>query len=126
MIHALCKATLVLAFALFAVLGLLALATPQQLATEQGLASSSGKGIAEIRGFHGGVFLSWCALLLAAWLKQELRSGMLLAFAISLGCVALTRLVSLTLDGQPGLNLPALIVETLAALAALTLAGRKI
>jgi hypothetical protein len=102
---------------LFAGLGAFALAQPDALAVKLALMPKTIAGTAELRGLYGGAFLSWAALGLAAWRFRSLRTGILAALGVSLGGIAIARLVSLAVDHEAAFNVPALITEGLFAVA---------
>ena len=113
----LARVVLVLATVLFAVVGLAGLVSPENLMGQLGLQALSVQGTAEVRGLYGGLFLSWSAILIAAWRSPALRGGLLLALAATLGLIALARVVSMAVDGDFAFNLPALAGEAVIALA---------
>lgn len=74
------------------------------------------KAVAELRGLYGGGVLSWGLMTLAALRCETFAPGMLAALGLLMGCIAFGRLVSLIVDRETALNIPAGIAETLIAL----------
>jgi hypothetical protein len=111
------KLFLGLTAAMFALLGLAALAAPDRLLDSFDLVASTPKGTAEIRSLYGGAFLAWAAVTALTLAGRLEARALLFAVGLPMALVALFRLVSLATDGVPGFNIPALIGEALIALA---------
>jgi hypothetical protein len=103
---------------LFAAVGLAGLIMPEKLMASLHLAATKPAGVAELRGLYGGALTSWALAGIAAWRWPRLRPGLLVGLAISLGAIALARVVSIAVDGEVAFNLPALIGEGVFALCA--------
>jgi len=99
----------------FAGIGLTALADPAAIAGKFDLALQSTKASAEVRGLYGGGFVAWALIIIAALRFKTLAPGLLTAMGISMGAIAIARIVSIATDYAPDFNLPAFAVEALAA-----------
>jgi hypothetical protein len=108
---------LAIMLALMGAIGVLAIVAPDKLIANFDLLPKSPKGLAEMRGLYGGAFVSWTLAGLAAWRWKNYRPGLLAGIALSMGAIALVRLVSLAIEHEPGFNVPALVGEGLIALA---------
>lgn len=96
----------------FGAIGLVALAAPETVAARFDLLPQSIKGIAEVRGLYGGGILAWGLIALGALRCKHLSPGLLIALATIMGSIATGRLVSLMLDHETVLTIPAGIAET--------------
>lgn len=88
--------------ALFALMGVAALARPESILAYFGTATLSRDGRNEVRAVYGGFGLAIAGLLCAARFDEAIRSGAVLAVAVALLGMAAGRLISVLLDGAPG------------------------
>src|SRR5882757_6314228 len=88
--------------ALFALMGMAALARPESILAYFGTASLTRDGRNEIRAVYGGFGLAIAGLLCAARFSEAIRGGAVLAVAVALLGMAAGRLISVPLDGAPG------------------------
>ena len=88
--------------ALFAGMGVLAIARPERILAFVGIPALSRDGRNEVRAVYGGFGLAIAALLGATGFDAGIRSGALLAVALALFGMAVGRLLSVLLDGAPG------------------------
>lgn len=100
-----------------AAVGITALFAPEIIAAKFDLLPQSIKGTAEIRGLYGGGVLSWSLITLGALRCKPLSPGLLIALMTLMGSIAAGRVVSLIVDHETALNIPAGIAEALMALA---------
>jgi hypothetical protein len=111
----LARAYLVSMAIVFGAIGIAALSAPDIVAGKLELLPQSIKGTAEIRGLYGGGFISWCLIILGALRYRS--KGMLIAMALTMGAIALARVVSVFADHDVAFNAPGLISEVLIAIA---------
>mgnify|MGYP003576806372 CR=1 FL=1 len=102
--------------AVLAGIGFTGLFAPEIIGHQLGLAPESLKGTAEIRGLYGGGVLSWCVITLAGLRCKALFPGLLGGLGILMGGIAAGRVVSLIIDHEIELNIPAGTMEALIAL----------
>ncbi len=88
--------------ALFALMGVVALARPENILAYFGIATLTRDGRNEVRAVYGGFGLAIAGLLCAARFSEAIRSGAVLAVAVALLGMAAGRLISALLDGMPG------------------------
>ncbi len=88
--------------AVFAAMGLMALARPERIVAYFGTPSLTRDGRNEVRAVYGGFGLAIAALLCGAQFDAPVRPGALLAVAVALFGMAAGRLLSAVLDGAPG------------------------
>jgi Domain of unknown function (DUF4345) len=88
--------------ALFALMGVVALARPENILAYFGIATLTCDGRNEVRAVYGGFGLAIAGLLCAARFSETIRSGAVLAVAVALLGMAAGRLISALLDGMPG------------------------
>lgn len=88
--------------ALFALMGVAALARPESILAYFGTATLTRDGRNEVRAVYGGFGLAIAGLLGAARFSEAIPSGAVLAVAVALLGMAAGRLISVLLDGAPG------------------------
>lgn len=88
--------------ALFALMGVVALARPENILAYFGVATLTRDGRNEVRAVYGGFGLAIAGLLCVARFNEAIRTGAVLAVAVALLGMAMGRLVSVLLDGAPG------------------------
>jgi hypothetical protein len=88
--------------ALFALMGLAAIARPERILATVGTPALTRDGRNEVRAVYGGFGLAIAALLCAARYDAAIRSGALLAVGLALAGMAAGRVLSILLDGAPG------------------------
>ena len=88
--------------ALFALMGVAALARPESILAYFGTATLTRDGRNEVRAVYGGFGLAIAGLLCAARFDEAIRNGAVLAVAVALLGMAAGRLISVPLDGAPG------------------------
>lgn len=88
--------------ALFALMGVAALARPENILAYFGIATLTRDGRNEVRAVYGGFGLAIAGLLCAARYNEAIRTGAVLAVAVALLGMAVGRLISALLDGAPG------------------------
>lgn len=103
--------------AVFFAIGFTGLFAPEIIAARFDLLPQSIKGVAEVRGLYGGGVLAWGLITLGALRCKSLSPGLLMALATLMGSIAAGRVVSLLLDHEVSLNIPAGIAEALIVLA---------
>lgn len=108
---------------LFAGIGLKAAADTDAFLTQFGLAVAQPLGVAEVRCFFGGNFLTWAILLVAGYFRPELRRGFWLSVAIAMIVIVLLRLVSMAVDGMVEFHIGAIAAEL--AFAAILIAAQR-
>jgi hypothetical protein len=115
---------IIMAIALM-LIGLAALAAPEAVSRELALLPQAGKGLAELRGLYGGLFIAWGVIMLWSIRATDIASGLLIAMIIMMGTIAAARLVSLVLDREPAFNVPALVFEGLIAVASWVIFAKR-
>lgn len=88
--------------ALFAAMGILAIARPERILALVGIPTLTRDGRNEVRAVYGGFGLAIAALLCATPFDAGIRSGAVLAVGLALLGMAAGRLLSMLLDGAPG------------------------
>ena len=88
--------------AFFFVMGVVALRRPGGIVAYFGTTSLTRDGRNEVRAVYGGFGVAVAMLLLATLWFPGLRTGVLVAVAVTLGGMAAGRLLSALLDGSPG------------------------
>jgi len=86
----------------FLVMGLVALARPEQVVRYFGTLHLSIDGRNEVRAVYGGFGVAVALLLLAAIVLPAIRPGVLLSLAVALLGMAAGRIVSRIVDGAAG------------------------
>ena len=89
--------------ALFAAMGIVALARPEQIVEYVGTPSLTIDGRNEVRAVYGGFGLAIAALLIVGAGVPEYRGGVLLCTAVALYGMAAGRLFSWLLEGSSGI-----------------------
>lgn len=87
--------------ALFAAMGLYALAQPHRIVDRFGIAVETADGRNEIRAVYGGFGVAIAVLLLAPLVEPDLYAGIVLAVAVALGGMAAGRVIGALID-RPG------------------------
>lgn len=89
--------------AFFVTMGAVALARPERVVSYFGTSSLTRDARNEVRAVYGGFGLAVGLMLLATPWLPALRAGVLVAVSIALLGMAAGRLISVLLDGSPGL-----------------------
>ena len=116
-------AALVLAIG-FAAMGLAALVRPAFIWAPFGVVPTTPDSRSEVRAVYGGFGLALAALLVLTDGSDDLRDGVLVAVAVSLGGMAAGRVVSAALEPRTLLRAPGFFLVLEAGLAALALSAR--
>jgi hypothetical protein len=116
-LNVLARGYLYLLVLVFSAVGLTALFAPQVIAAKFDLLPQSVKGIAEIRGLYGGGVLAWGLVTWGALRRTSLSPGLLVSMTVIMGAIAAVRVMSIMVDHETALNVPAGIAEVLLALA---------
>jgi hypothetical protein len=87
----------------FFLMGITALWKPEQVVAYFGTTSLTRDGRNEVRAVYGGFGVAVAVLLWSTLWVPALRSGVLVAIAVSLGGMASGRFASALADGSPGL-----------------------
>lgn len=102
--------------ALFAVMGVGALAAPDRVTAQFGIPPLSLAGRNEVRAVYGGFGVAMAGLLIVASLDDTIRDGVAVAVAVALVGMAVGRLISAIVDRSlPATPLVYLVVELVAA-----------
>jgi hypothetical protein len=86
----------------FALMGVLALASPGRILAPFGSTSLTVDGRNEVRAVYGGFGIAVALLLLATLWLESIRTGALLAVAVALFGMAAGRLASVAIEGRLG------------------------
>jgi len=119
------NAVLAAAAVFFLALGLLAMRKPSGLLHGFGITAATTDARNEVRAVYGGFPLALAVVLLVAIARPELRSGVVVAAAASLGGMAGGRMVSAAVDHGFG-RLPVIFTLIELVVAGLLLGGLAI
>jgi len=96
------KLLMILVAVMYLIFAVWGLAAPANLAQFLGFQLESPDGFNEIRANYGGVFAALTGLFAVAAFRPHLRPGAWLVLALLMGGLASGRLISIVLDGTPG------------------------